>query len=143
MSKFTVIYTYQTGFLQGKFSFLRYSNKDKRTPLYEAMNLLFPQLYQLACGIWHEESEESVVLQKQILKIFFSFTQYTLPLELISKQFFQQWMDLVRITVEKEVPAVVSSLSDEDKANTVWWKSKKWALYILQRMFERFIIIPL
>jgi hypothetical protein len=61
-------------------------------------------------------------------------------MELISKQFFQQWMDLVRITVEKEVPAVVSSLSDEDKANTVWWKSKKWALYILQRMFERYLI---
>jgi hypothetical protein len=64
-------------------------------------------------------------------------------MELISKQFFQQWMDLVRITVEKEVPAVVSSLSDEDKANTVWWKSKKWALYILQRMFERYFIVYL
>jgi hypothetical protein len=48
------------------------------------MNLLFPQLYQLACGIWHEESEESVVLQKQILKIFFSFTQVNSKLLLIS-----------------------------------------------------------
>jgi len=51
------------------------------------MNLLFPQLYQLACGIWHEESEESVVLQKQILKIFFSFTQVFLCLQ-IHLQFF-------------------------------------------------------
>ncbi|XP_059474661.1 importin-7 isoform X2 [Neocloeon triangulifer] len=115
-----------------------YSNKEKRTPLYEAMNLLFPQLYQLACGIWNEDTEESTVLQKQILKIFFSFTQYTLPLELITKQFFQQWMDLVRIMVNKEVPAVVDSLSDEDKADTACWKAKKWALYILQRMFERY-----
>jgi hypothetical protein len=48
-------------------------------------------------------------------------------------------MDLVRITVEKEIPAVVDSLCDEDKASSVWWKSKKWALYILQRMFERYL----
>ncbi|XP_065333420.1 importin-7 [Cloeon dipterum] len=115
-----------------------YSNKDKRTPLYEAMNLLFPQLYQLACSIWHEETVESVFIQKQILKIFYSFTQYSLPLELITNQFFQQWMDLVRIMIEKEVPAAVDSLSNEDKAASVWWKSKKWALYILQRIFERY-----
>jgi len=84
MSKFAANSHNPTRFFTPKHQFFRYSNKDKRTPLYEAMNLLFPQLYQLACGIWHEESEESVVLQKQILKIFFSFTQVNSKLLLIS-----------------------------------------------------------
>lgn len=39
------------------------------------MNLLFPMIYQLIVRLLPDSSEQSVLLQKQILKIFFTLTQ--------------------------------------------------------------------
>lgn len=53
----------------------RYKKAEERGPLNEAMNLLFPMIYQLILRLLPESSEQSVLLQKQILKIFFALTQ--------------------------------------------------------------------
>lgn len=53
----------------------RYRKPADRAPLIEAMNLLLPLIYNLISRILNDESETSVLLQKQILKIYFSFTQ--------------------------------------------------------------------
>ena len=37
---------------------------------------------------------QSVSVQKQILKIYFALTQYVLPLDLITKEVFGQWMEV-------------------------------------------------
>lgn len=55
--------------------FLRYKKAEERGPLNEAMNLLFPMIYQLILRLLPDPSEQSVLLQKQILKIFFALTQ--------------------------------------------------------------------
>lgn len=53
----------------------RYKKAEERGPLNEAMNLLFPMIYQLILTLLPDSSERSVLLQKQILKIFFALTQ--------------------------------------------------------------------
>lgn len=53
----------------------RYKKAEERGPLNEAMNLLFPMIYQLILRLLPDSSEQSVLLQKQILKIFFALTQ--------------------------------------------------------------------
>lgn len=53
----------------------RYKKAEERGPLNEAMNLLFPMIYQLILRLLPDASEQSVLLQKQILKIFFALTQ--------------------------------------------------------------------
>lgn len=105
------------------------------------MNLLLPMIYQLILRLLPDASEQSVLLQKQILKIFFALTQYTLPLELISKQVFSQWMDVVRQVADRPVPPETNNpdLDEDERAELPWWKCKKWALHILQRMFERYL----
>lgn len=67
------------------------------------------------------------------------FPQYTLPLDLISREVFSQWMDVVRQIADRPVPPEVanSDLDDDERAELPWWKCKKWALHILHRMFER------
>lgn len=55
--------------------FFRYKKAEERGPLNEAMNLLFPMIYQLILRLLPDPSEQSVLLQKQILKIFFTLTQ--------------------------------------------------------------------
>ena len=106
------------------------------------MNLLLPLIYQLFLRLMSDSSEKSILLQKQILKIFFALTQYSLPLDLISKPMFSQWMDIVKQVADRPVPEDVndSVIDDDDRAELPRWKCKKWALHILQRMFERFFL---
>ncbi|XP_015515096.1 importin-7 [Neodiprion lecontei] len=117
-----------------------YKKAEERGPLNEAMNLLFPMVYQLILRLLPDPSEQSVLLQKQILKIYFALTQYSLPLDLISKEVFSQWMDVVRQVADRPVPLEDKHLElfDDERAELPWWKCKKWALHILHRMFERY-----
>ncbi|KAK0080538.1 hypothetical protein PV325_013801 [Microctonus aethiopoides] len=117
-----------------------YKKAEDRGPLNEAMNLLFPMIYQLILRLLPDPSEQSVLLQKQILKIFFALTQYSLPLDLISKEVFSQWMDVIRQVADRPVPPETNNpdLDEDERADLPWWKCKKWALHILHRMFERY-----
>lgn len=73
-----------------------YKKAEDRGPLHEAMNLLLPQLYQLEVRLLPDASDQSVLLQKEGLKVYFALTQYILPLDLISKEAFAQWMEICR-----------------------------------------------
>ncbi|XP_069686580.1 importin-7 isoform X4 [Periplaneta americana] len=115
-----------------------YKKPEERGPLNEAMNLLFPMMYQLCVRLLPDQSEQSVLLQKQILKIYFALTQYSLPLDLISREVFSQWMEIVRAVADRPVPEQTNAVDEEDRIDLPWWKCKKWALHILHRMFERY-----
>lgn len=114
-----------------------YKRSEERGPLNEAMNLLLPMIYQLMTNLMNDQSEQSILLQKQILKIYYALTQYNLPLDLITKEMFSQWMEICRQIAERPVPDC-SHLEDEEKPEFPWWKTKKWALHIMVRMFERY-----
>ncbi|KAK6629508.1 hypothetical protein RUM43_003325 [Polyplax serrata] len=115
-----------------------YKKAEDRIPLNEAMNLLFPMMYQLCVQLMPDPSEQSVLLQKQILKTFFALTQYTLPLELITKEVFSQWMEICREVVNRPVPDQTNHVDEEYRVSLPWWKCKKWAIHIMNRMFERY-----
>lgn len=102
------------------------------------MNLLLPQLYQLVIRLLSDPSEQSVLLQKEALKVFFALTQYTLPLDLISKECFAQWMDVCQQVAARAVPPAALQPDEDERPDLPWWKCKKWALHILYRMFERY-----
>ena len=52
----------------------------------------------------NDQSQDSISVQKQILKIYFALTQYVLPLDLITKDVFGQWMEILRVITESDVP---------------------------------------
>ncbi|XP_017479021.1 PREDICTED: importin-7 [Rhagoletis zephyria] len=116
-----------------------YKRSEERVPLNEAMNLLLPMIYQLMVNLMNDQSEQSMLLQKQILKIYYALTQYTLPLDLITKETFSLWMEICRQIAERPIPDC-SHIDDEEKPEFPWWKVKKWALHIIVRMFERYAI---
>lgn len=115
-----------------------YKKAEERAPLNEAMNLLFPMMYQLCIQLLPDQSEQSVLLQKQILKTYFALTQYTLPLDFITKELFSQWMEICREVVDRPVPEQTNQVDEEYRIDLPWWKCKKWALHIMYRMFERY-----
>ncbi|XKL59631.1 hypothetical protein PGB90_000647 [Kerria lacca] len=115
-----------------------YKKREERIPLNEAMHLLLPMLYNLMIRLLPVQSEKSVLLQKQVLKVFYSLVQYVLPLEIISKEVFSQWMQIIIQIVDRMVPPEANAVDDDEKPDTPWWKCKKWATKILFRIFERY-----
>lgn len=114
-----------------------YKKTNERTPLTECMNLLLPMIYALMLRLMSDATEQSVLLQKQILKIYYALTQYALPLDVISREVFAQWMEICRQIIDR--PAPDSAHIDEDERSELsWWKTKKWATHIVLRMFERY-----
>ena len=60
--------------------------------------------YGIITRLINDESQDAVSVQKQILKIYFALTQYVLPLDLITKEVFAQWMEVLRVITESDVP---------------------------------------
>lgn len=83
------------------------------------------------------DTEQSILLQKQVLKIYHALTQFCLTLELIPKNVFTAWMHICVLVVERPAPDS-SHVDEDDRPELPWWKAKKWALHILARMFERY-----
>lgn len=115
-----------------------YKRPDERKILDDAMAIILPVVYQRLISLMPDESEYSVLLQKQILKVFYAFIQNYLPLEVLTKEVFTQWMEAVRQIVDRPVPEQTNQIDVDDRPELAWWKVKKWAVHILARVFERY-----
>ncbi len=82
----------------------RYKKPEERKPVIEAMQVVLPVLYERMQQLLPDSSQESVLLQKLILKIFFALVQHNLSLEMLSKEQFNRWMEIVRHVVDRPVP---------------------------------------
>lgn len=66
-----------------------YKKADERGPLDEAMNILLPIIYELMITLMQnpEQTEECVLLQKNILKIYYTLIQVSNQTEFIHQNF--------------------------------------------------------
>ena len=98
---------------------------------------MFHPRYKIITFRINDQNQDSVSIQKQILKIYFALTQYVLPLDLITKEVFSNWMEVLRVITESDVPDHTLQVDEEERPQLIWWKRKKWALHTLTRLFER------
>uniref|UniRef100_A0AAQ5ZJ28 Importin N-terminal domain-containing protein n=1 Tax=Amphiprion ocellaris TaxID=80972 RepID=A0AAQ5ZJ28_AMPOC len=117
---------------------IRYRKADEREPLLAAMQIFLPRIQQLISQLLVDATIFSVLIQKQILKIFHALVQYSLPLQLINNTVMTQWMEILRAIMDRDVPAETLEVDEDDRPELAWWKCKKWALRIITRMFERY-----
>ncbi|XP_005989743.1 importin-7 isoform X2 [Latimeria chalumnae] len=115
-----------------------YKKPEERSPLVVAMQLFLPMLKDRFIQLLPDPSDQSVLIQKQILKIFYALVQYTLPMELINQQNLTEWIEIMKTIVDRDVPAETAQVDEDDRPELPWWKCKKWALHILARLFERY-----
>ncbi|XP_072529058.1 importin-8 isoform X2 [Salminus brasiliensis] len=111
---------------------------EERAPLLAAMQLFLPRIQQLLTQLMVDATVFSVLIQKQILKIFHALVQYSLPLQLLSNTVMTQWMEILRAVVDRDVPPETLEVDEDDRPELIWWKCKKWALHIITRLFERY-----
>ncbi|KAG5830559.1 hypothetical protein ANANG_G00311990 [Anguilla anguilla] len=115
-----------------------YKKVEERDPLMAAMQVFLPRIQQQVTQLLPDATVFSVLVQKQILKIFHALVQYSLPLQLINNTVLTQWMEILRAVVDRDVPPETMEVDEDDRPELVWWKCKKWALHILTRLFERY-----
>ncbi|XP_061921593.1 importin-8 isoform X1 [Entelurus aequoreus] len=114
-----------------------YRKADEREPLLAAMQIFLPRIQQLIIQLLSDATIFSVLIQKQIVKIFHSLVQYSLPLQLINNTVMTQWMEILRAIMDKDVPATLN-VDEDDRPVLPWWKCKKWALRVITRLFKRY-----
>ncbi|TRY92080.1 hypothetical protein DNTS_005869 [Danionella cerebrum] len=115
-----------------------FKKAEEREPLLAAMQVFLPRTQQLITQLLSDATFISVLIQKQILKIFHALVQYSLPLQLISNTVMTHWMEILRTVVDRDVPVETLEADEDDRPELIWWKCKKWALHILTRIFERY-----
>uniref|UniRef100_A0A3Q2VH41 Importin 8 n=1 Tax=Haplochromis burtoni TaxID=8153 RepID=A0A3Q2VH41_HAPBU len=115
-----------------------YRKADEREPLLAAMQIFLPRIQQLISQLLVDATIFSVLIQKQILKIFHALVQYSLPLQLINNTVMTQWMEILRAIMDRDIPAETLEVDEDDRPELAWWKCKKWALRIITRLFERY-----
>uniref|UniRef100_A0A3B3ZZX6 Exportin-2 central domain-containing protein n=1 Tax=Periophthalmus magnuspinnatus TaxID=409849 RepID=A0A3B3ZZX6_9GOBI len=115
-----------------------YRKAEEREPLLVAMTVFLPRVQQLLAQLLPDSTIFSVLIQKQVLKIFYSLVQYSLPLRLIDNTVMTQWMEVFRQIMDRDVPAETLEVDEDDRPELAWWKCKKWAMRIITRLFERY-----
>ena len=129
-----------------------YKSKDQRGPLNEIVAQAFPLLLPLGqrLSIPEEHSLEAAMMLKQILKIFWSSTQFYLPggdssPALTNPQSMQPWLDILQRALVKPLPEASEGIEPQGQPTSIeernawpWWKVKKWAVQIMSRLFSRY-----
>jgi hypothetical protein len=132
-----------------------YKSKEQRGPLNEIVIQAFPLLLPLAqrLAVPEEHSLEAAMMLKQILKIFWSSTQFYLPggegkdpsPALSNPASMQPWLDILQRTLVKPLPEASEGLEPRGQPTSIeernawpWWKVKKWAVQIMSRLFSRY-----
>eukprot|EP00548_Thalassiothrix_antarctica_P003614 CAMPEP_0194146922 /NCGR_PEP_ID=MMETSP0152-20130528/22408_1 /TAXON_ID=1049557 /ORGANISM="Thalassiothrix antarctica, Strain L6-D1" /LENGTH=1062 /DNA_ID=CAMNT_0038847579 /DNA_START=36 /DNA_END=3224 /DNA_ORIENTATION=- len=132
-----------------------YKSKEQRGPLNEIVIKSFPLLLPLAQRLSDPScnSLEGAMMLKQIMKIFWSSTQFYLPggdgktpsPALSNPDALKPWFDILCSALSKPLPEASTGLPPRDQPTSIedrnawpWWKVKKWAVQIMSRLFSRY-----
>lgn len=120
-----------------------YKSKEQRGPLNEIVKVAFPLLLPLGIQLSdaNQHSLEAAMMLKQILKIFWSSTQFFLP----HTGDLNPWFGIVTAALRKPLPEASEGLEPVNQPVEVearnqwpWWKVKKWSVQIMSRLFSRY-----
>ncbi|CAF3319814.1 unnamed protein product [Rotaria socialis] len=115
-----------------------YKKSEDRGPMDDVMLVILPLLHQRLMQLFaHNDSDQSALSQKTILKIFHAYIQLHLSFRVLPTQTMGSWLDTCCMVLERRLPERLDALDEDDRAEHPWWKCKKWALHILLRTFER------
>ena len=99
----------------------------------------FPILLNLAGQfVQHLDQPESQSIMKTILKSYFNAIELRFSKWLMTGDAFLGWSNLALQVIQSPVPAAVSALDAEEAKENPYWKMKKWAFHIHNKIMSRY-----
>lgn len=103
------------------------------------------QIFPLLLGLLQARSAaanalepESLQIVKSILKCFYSAIKYRFSPQLLLGGAFSAWCSAITHVIQLAPPAAICALSQEEADAHVYWKMKKWAVRIHNKIFQRY-----
>lgn len=117
-----------------------YKSREQRGPLNDIVQLSFPLILPWGQRLSDptETSVEAAMMLKQVLKIFWSSTQFYLPGFNQQQNPIAPWFDIIYSALSKPLAEDIQPKTVEERNVWPWWKVKKWAIQILSRLFSRY-----
>ncbi|KAL8432123.1 hypothetical protein ACSSS7_004827 [Eimeria intestinalis] len=119
-----------------------FKGRGSRQALDLIIDRTWPLLLPIVARLLKEggpENAEAMTLLKLALKCYWSCTQLCLSNSPLVVSTMDNWFELLSACLLLPVPAsMLSGLSAEERSQLPVYKSKKWALQIVQRVFTRF-----
>lgn len=119
------------------FEYVKQEDQD-RVYFMEAMKIFLPQMQSMAQNLAGNEQEDAALLLKIILKSFFALSQWNLPIDLFGSDNAAQWIQILTTVISQDLPDPSEDKDESEKMELPHWKSKKWALHISNRLFEKY-----
>lgn len=120
-----------------------YKDREDRQPLNDILQALFPFLQELMKAILTNQSLEAAQVMRLCLKIFWSATNYSLPL--VQGVDVGLWFSIIGQIMAKPLPEASEGLEPlhqptdpEERKQWPWWKLKKWASRIMNHFVQRY-----
>ncbi|RCN38554.1 hypothetical protein ANCCAN_15540 [Ancylostoma caninum] len=111
-------------------------NKD-RDDIAGPVSKLEPFVYYHCHQLLNNQSAGAILIQIQGLKIVYVLTQFSIHFGMLAVPRLDEWIKFSIDILARECPSELDSIEDKDeRAHTVWWKCKKWAAKILDRVFD-------
>lgn len=105
------------------------SSREARQPLDEIINRTFPIIQPIITQLQDNNQIEAALILRQCCKIFWSYTQYALPLNTQSQVDVGLWFNIMGKLMIKRLPEASEGLEpygqpvdDDDRRNWPWWK---------------------
>lgn len=99
---------------------------------------VFPMLLQLGQEfLKHIEEPAAQLILKTILKCYFTAIQFRFSNWLLGGEAFLAWCQLSLAVIQSAVPAAIQALPRDELHDSRYWKMKKWAFHIQNKLMSR------
>ena len=115
---------------------------DERADIEEMIRVVFPKLLEILKALISYQGPpdaELEELKKAICKTYWSATYLNVGPSLREEGTFGSWMAAFHAIITAPVPT--ENMPTDDKTELKhwpWWKTKKWAMHVVNRMFSRY-----
>lgn len=114
-----------------------------RCPVAEVVEVVqdrvFPILLEIGQRfVQHTEEPAAQQIVKTVMKCYFNAIQFRFSKWLMSGEVFMAWSSLAIRVIQAPVPAAVLALDEEDASEDRFWKMKKWAFHIHNKVMSRY-----
>lgn len=119
-----------------------FRDASERADIEEIIRVVFPRLLEIFKALIAYQGPPNVELEelkKAICKTFWSATYLHVGPALREEATFREWMTVFHAIIITPVPT--EGMPTDDKTELKhwpWWKTKKWALHVVNRMFTRY-----